>query len=150
MEHQELIAAWKKQANSKTNTATHFLFYVLARGIVAEKHPQTYPFLKKAFGPVVNKNKRLNGRYPYDTLEQLLYSFQQSPNTYWYNQRPIIKTTSKELGIEIDDFEEEAIRTLAMELLVALRQEDFYKQNLQYKRELRNAKSATLGELANG
>lgn len=54
-------------------------YYIIARGLTC-KHPQDAQSqlerLKKAFGPVVNKNKLSNGRWPYDTLDALLWRLQ--------------------------------------------------------------------------
>lgn len=128
MNTQELRTAWKTQAQNKTNSAHQYIFCSLAREIENRKREDysgsnALSYLKKAFSPVISTNKLANGRKPYDTLEQLLYAFQQSPNTYWYSQRPLIKNTAKELGVEITEEDEEAIRKLATELTIELRKE---------------------------
>lgn len=128
MTTQELTAAWKNQAQKKTNTAQQYIFCSLARELENRKKEgyvgkPTLEYLKRTFPPIVRETKLANGRKPYDTLEQLLYSFQQSPNTYWYSQRPLIKNTAAELGVEITEEDEEAIRTLATELTIQLRKE---------------------------
>ncbi len=68
---------WANQVMSDVHfDAKDHLVYLIARSLNYMHKPHAIPHqlarLKKAFGPVSNNNELLNGRKPYDTLENLL------------------------------------------------------------------------------
>lgn len=63
---EQLIAAWKNLAATKTITAAKTLDYIILR---ADGDPEkAAKYIKKAFAPVRNPKKLANGRKPYDCL----------------------------------------------------------------------------------
>ena len=88
---------WAKLVNEghKPNAKQHAL-YIIVTGLYC-KHPKTMEHLKRAFTPVVNKNKKINGRKQYDTLLFALTNLRYGNLTL-----PIDPELESEVRIEIE------------------------------------------------
>jgi hypothetical protein len=75
-QRQDVVAYWKTISSGKIATALDTAYYIVLRSLVTKQETpldDTISRLEMAFGPVTNHVKLENGRYAYDTLDQLLY-----------------------------------------------------------------------------
>ncbi len=126
MTKEQIISAWKNLASNKQNSAQQHVFYILARAIASEETPETAKYtlihLKRAFSPVKSSIKLNNGRYPYDTLTNILYQFQSS-GISWTSKKTIVQQVAQEFGIELTDEESTRIRTLCINIIELMKAE---------------------------
>lgn len=110
----EFIAAWKELARTKGNSSNNMLTYIIARALsktdfqtqrvdITPYITSTIEYAKAAFPPITKTSKLAGGRKPYDTLDNLLYSFNPSlPGVDFsgealYNMKQLAKAMLQEL-----------------------------------------------------
>lgn len=127
MQIKDLIQNYKNIANAKENTKEIFSLYLLSRGVLqgTDKELVLQKFLK-AFTPVTNANKLANGRYQYDTLQDML----RVPVGHYAKDYAIKRCVSRleKFGFEKEECESFALRLYDYQQSMSELLENFLKE----------------------
>lgn len=118
----QIISAWKELAKNKKITARNTLTYILLR---ADGPTEALYHIRRAFSPIKNQNKLLNGRKPYDCLwtasnhdmEYCLYP--RLNNGHFLKES--VKKRIQEFGVEPSDEMVEEFVSKATEIMGKLK-----------------------------